>query len=131
MSHATPRRSAHSHGEPPILGLSTILILSGILIGMVTGHAIEGDLRPYVQCVGLCGLIAYVGLYQADQRRRASHERAEQANVEGRLERHVGHCVACDAVAIAARESALLRELLRESEKLRGLREAPQLSAAG
>ena len=59
MSQAQPAVQA-----PPrrLISRSTILILSGWLIGAATTHLLPPEIELFVTLVGLLGLIAFTGL---------------------------------------------------------------------
>lgn len=55
----TQREAAYNSGHP-IVSSTTILILSGTLIGMAIGKFVQYDFLSLL--AGVCGLIAFVGL---------------------------------------------------------------------
>lgn len=77
----------------PLLSHSTILILSGFLIGMVAHNYVQSQAAPYVYLTGIVGLIAYLGLGQLarSRQKRAESLACERASdmLVQRLNRHV------------------------------------------
>lgn len=87
---AKPRRKSKNTGEaPPLLSASTILILSGFLIGLTVGRMVGNDLSPFVLACGLAGFLAYLGLDVAATRRKEELEAEEKRMMESRLDKHV------------------------------------------
>jgi hypothetical protein len=83
---------AKSHRKQ-LISHSTILILSGFLIGIGAGKAAHPDIENYVLLAGVGGLIAYIGLDSAARRRthratQAAMDKATQA-LEERYSRHL------------------------------------------
>ncbi len=75
--------------EPPLISASTILILSGVLIGMSVERMVGNDLSLYVLSCGLAGILAFVALDLAATRRKEQQLESEQRHAEDRLDRHV------------------------------------------
>lgn len=75
--------------KPEIISNSTILILSGFLIGLTVGKIVSESLSPYVLSCGLSGFLAFIALeFTGTQRdEQAAHE--GQVQVQTRLDRHV------------------------------------------
>jgi hypothetical protein len=75
--------------KPELISNSTILILSGFLIGLTVGKIVNESLSPYVLSCGLSGFLAFIALeFTGTQREeQAAHE--EQVQVQSRLDRHV------------------------------------------
>ncbi len=75
--------------KPELISNSTILILSGFLIGLTVGNIVSDSLSPYVLSCGLSGFLAFIALeFTGSQRdEQAAHE--EQVQVQSRLDRHV------------------------------------------
>ena len=75
--------------KPELISNSTILILSGFLIGLTVGKIVSESLSPYVLACGLSGFLAFIALeFTGTQRdEQAAHE--EQVAVQNRLDRHV------------------------------------------
>lgn len=75
--------------KPELISNSTILILSGFLIGLTVGNIVSDSLSPYVLSCGLSGFLAFIALeFTGTQRdEQAAHE--EQVQVQSRLDRHV------------------------------------------
>jgi hypothetical protein len=92
------RRDADTQShDTHVLSHSTILILSGFLIGIGAGKAATPALENVVLLAGIGGLIAYIGLDSAARRR---NQRATQAAVEKATqaleERYTRHLAAND-----------------------------------
>lgn len=76
--------------EPsPLVSTTSVLILSGFLIGVAVGHGGTGDLSPYVLACGLAGMLAFVGFDLARTRRRERELLDENSMLATRLERHL------------------------------------------
>ena len=77
----------------PLVSHSSILIFSGILIGMVASRMVSQEWQSTVYLIGLFGLVSYFGLaLLAERRQRNTTERAlEKAStdLEHRFDRHV------------------------------------------
>lgn len=72
---------------------TSILILSGFLIGMTVGRTVNEELSPFVLAAGLAGLVSFIGLEVSRARARERQALAEQETVTSRLQRHVpGRC---------------------------------------
>ena len=88
----TSRPGRHS-GEQALLSHSTILILSGYLIGAGSVTASAPGVGETALAAGLCGLIGYISMKIAARRR--ARRRAEAAishatrSLEMRLHRHI------------------------------------------
>ena len=80
-----PRRQDGDH----LLSTSTILILSGFLIGLTVGRTVGEDLSPYVLASGLAGFMAYLGLDAAASRREEEGQSRDKEQMESRLDKHV------------------------------------------
>lgn len=77
----------------PLLSLSSVLILSGFLVGMVASRLISPDLQNFVLATGVVGIISFVALDHVKVRRRHEAEHDEQVYVEGRLLKHISRCL--------------------------------------
>jgi len=79
--------------EKSLVGQSSILILSGFLIGIAAGRVAPPGMELPVLAAGALGLAAYLvaGLSAAKRRRRAAISARDQAvsDLETRVERHV------------------------------------------
>jgi hypothetical protein len=75
--------------ERPLISTSSILILSGFLIGVTVGKIVAEDLSPYVLACGLSGFLAYIALDIAATRREEEAAAEDIRHVHGRLDRHV------------------------------------------
>lgn len=75
--------------ERPLISTTSILILSGFLIGVTVGKIVAEDLSPYVLACGLSGFLAYIALDVAATRREEDAAAEEIRFVQGRLDRHV------------------------------------------
>ncbi len=76
-------------GEPQLISASTILILSGFLIGLTVGKIVSDSLSPYVLSCGLAGFLAFIALEFTGTQREEQSAHEEQIHVQGRLNRHV------------------------------------------
>ena len=76
-------------GEKPLISASTILILSGFLIGLTVGKIVNESLSPYVLSCGLAGFLAFIALELTGTQREEQSAHEEQVHVQGRLDRHV------------------------------------------
>lgn len=76
-----------------LLSHSSVLIFSAFLIGAVAHRVIPAGMHIYVLAVGAVGLLSYLGLdIAAEKRREQRKEIADQQAVnrlEGRLNRHI------------------------------------------
>lgn len=79
------RKNHESH----LVSTSTILILSGFLIGLTVGKTVADSLSPYVLDCGLAGLLAFIALEFAGTRREEEEAQEEQVQIQSRLDRHV------------------------------------------
>ena len=75
--------------EHHVVSTSTILILSGFLIGLAVGKSVSESLSPYVLDCGLAGFLAFIALEFTSSRREEEEAHVEQVQVQSRLERHV------------------------------------------
>lgn len=88
MTNPSSKRTTRDE-EHAILSTSSILILSGFLVGLTVGCEIGDDLSPFVLASGLAGFVAYLGLDVVATRRREEMVAAEQRQMEQRLDKHV------------------------------------------
>ena len=82
-------RNVKRKDENPLISASTILILSGFLIGLTVGKIVSESLSPYVLSCGLAGFLAFIALEFAGTRREEEEAHVGQVHVQGRLDRHV------------------------------------------
>lgn len=75
--------------DRPVISNASILILSGFLIQMALGESLTDDLSAYSLACGLTGLLAYIGLQLAAERRTKETREEEEAEVSRRLRKHV------------------------------------------
>ena len=68
---------------------STILILSGFLVGITIGRIVGSELSPLVLSSGLAGFVAYLALDVAATRRMENRVHEEIQHMEERLDKHV------------------------------------------
>jgi LDH2 family malate/lactate/ureidoglycolate dehydrogenase len=98
--------------EHHVISNSTILILSGFLIGLTVGKMVSESLSPYVLACGLSGFLAFIALEFTGTRREEEEAHSEQVQVQSRLDRHVmplshlGFVLSEEAAAKAARGEA-------------------------
>ncbi len=76
-------------GETQIISASTILILSGFLIGLTVGKIVSESLSPYVLSCGLAGFLAFIALESQGTQREEKIDQDEKVHVQTRLDRHV------------------------------------------
>jgi hypothetical protein len=107
---------AHSSQSGQLVSTSTILILSGFLLGMAVSSPLD-DLSFYVTMCGLCGVVSYLALELAAVRRLQGEVAREQAQMERRLERHVNSTIPFNRDELSER-TRLLEWLKRETEHL-------------
>jgi hypothetical protein len=88
MSKSKPKHRINRH-ERPLLSVSTILILSGFLIGLTVGRSVGEDLSPYLLSCGLAGCLAFISLDLTAKLRTEEAQEEEQRQQEERLEKHV------------------------------------------
>lgn len=81
--------SIKNKGETRIISASTILILSGFLIGLTVGKIVNESLSPYVLSCGLAGFLAFIALEFTGTQREEKSDLDEKVHVQGRLDRHV------------------------------------------
>lgn len=72
-----------------VISASTILILSGFLIGLTVGKIVSESLSPYVLSCGLAGFLAFIALEFTGSQREEDEAQEEQLHIQGRLDRHV------------------------------------------
>ncbi len=82
-------RRDHLKSEQSLISTSTILIISGFLIGLTVGKIVAEDLSPYVLSCGLSGFLAFIALDLARVKREESEALEEQLIMEERLDKHV------------------------------------------
>ena len=79
----------------PLITHSTVLILSGFLIGMVFRRMVDPSIEVYVFAAGLIGVFCYLGLDWLARRRQqqAAQLELERTNheLERRINRHIPH----------------------------------------
>ena len=83
------KMSIKNKGETQIISTSTILILSGFLIGLTVGKMVSESLSPYVLSCGLAGFLAFIALEFAGTQREEKSDHDEKVHVQTRLDRHV------------------------------------------
>lgn len=93
MQTTTNERSLTSPRPVLLLSRSTILILSGVLIGMGLSYGVTPDTQLYGFIAGIIGLFAFLGLdsHTRHQEQRAMQRAIDQATciIEHRLGRHI------------------------------------------
>jgi len=100
-------------GRQAILSGSSILIVSGFLIGLTVGKFVAADISPYVLACGLSGFLAFLAFDQAAVRRKVEEAESEQRSMEHRLDRHVhslsstGFSMSTDATEATVEEAEL------------------------
>ena len=83
------KMSIKNKGETQIISTSTILILSGFLIGLTVGKIVSESLSPYVLSCGLAGFLAFIALELTGTQREEKIDQDEKVHVQTRLDRHV------------------------------------------
>jgi hypothetical protein len=86
-----PPSPVESEPTRPLVSVTSLLILSGFLIGVAVGQGVADDLSPYVLSCGLAGVLAYLGFDCAASRRRERELLKEHEQFMSRLNRHVVH----------------------------------------
>ena len=93
MSETTDEARRTRGTATGLISQSTILILSGVLIGMAAGKAVRPDVENYVLFCGVAGLVAFIGLSSVARNRqqRATQLAVEKATtqLERRMDRHI------------------------------------------
>lgn len=82
------KRKSKLH-DRPLLSASSILIVSGFLIGLTVGRIVGEDLSPYVLSCGLAGCLAFISLDMAATRRDEDAVEEDKRQQEERLDKHV------------------------------------------
>ncbi|MEZ6058536.1 MAG: hypothetical protein R3C01_17685 [Planctomycetaceae bacterium] len=72
-----------------MLSASTILIISGFLVGLTVGKIVAEEISPYVLSCGLAGFLVFIVLDQTANRRVVELQEQEKNQMEERLNRHV------------------------------------------
>lgn len=80
---------SHHKKEINLISSSTILILSGVIIGVAFNQFIHDGLLPYLVAVGVSGILTYIIFDLAASRRALAILEAEREQVEGRLDKHM------------------------------------------
>lgn len=74
--------------ETQVISVSTILILSGVIIGLTIQRFVGEETAPYLLAAGLSGFLAFLALDLATARRSRAASKVEQEQVEDRLDKH-------------------------------------------
>lgn len=106
--------------ERPLISASTILILSGFLIGLTVGKIVSESLSPYVLSCGLAGFLAFIALELTGTQREEQSAHEERVHVQGRLDRHV--------LSLSSMSFTMPQE---PSETVNGSSEKPSLGLSG
>ena len=94
MQSPSDSRSDPSPTARPLVSHTSILILSGLLIGMVAGSWTHPTLEMPVFVAGVLGLVMYIGVSRVAQRRQQNALQTRERSLhklEVRLHRHVSH----------------------------------------
>ena len=90
---ASRRRKGRARRSRPVLSESSILILSGFLVGNAWGNPIYSGLQIHAMLAGVAGIVAYFALNEVRRRSRLkAAERATEAThqlLAGRIHRHI------------------------------------------
>jgi len=73
----------------PILSASSILIVSGFLIGLTVGKVVGAEISPYVLTCGLSGFLAFIAFDVSSTRRKEDAIQRDQEMMEEKLDKHV------------------------------------------
>jgi len=73
----------------PVISTTSILILSGFLVLAPLTDLAEQELSPFVMGTGLVGLLSYVALQVAAERRAFQDRVADQVAAHRRLNKHL------------------------------------------
>jgi hypothetical protein len=73
----------------PLLSTTTILILSGFLIGLAVGNQLGAEVSPYLMGGGLAGLLTFIALDLANRQRSEAAVEESQREMERRLDKHL------------------------------------------
>lgn len=98
----------------PLLSHSSILILSGFLIGMVFNQMTESGVEIYVFAAGLVGLLGYLCLDELAQRRRLQAEKTEFEQATNKLERRLNRHILQGPQVRSSRPSPVHHDLERQ-----------------
>ena len=86
----------------PLLSRSSILIISGLLLGITSAEAIDSGVRSSAFFAGACGLVAFCALeYVGRMRRSMVRRQAEREAItkhEQRIDQHIRPRHEADAV---------------------------------
>lgn len=88
LAHSRIEQIMRKRREHHVISTSTILILSGFLIGLTVGKIVSESLSPYVLACGLSGFLAFIAL-EFTGTRREEEAHVEQVQIQSRLDRHV------------------------------------------
>ena len=77
-----------SDSESKLVSSTSILILSGFMIGLTVGKFSASELSPFILAGGLSGFLAFIALDITAARRAKRLKKDIQLQVEERLERH-------------------------------------------
>ena len=104
--------------KSPLVSQSTILILSGFLIGSVFRDYTETRLERNILFAGLVGIVAYIGLvfgaYSHGRRKRRVAMEKATSEMDNRIERHISDAPATPAHEIECRVQRQVEELSDE-----------------
>ena len=93
MSAITSRHRTQAAAKKPLLSNSSILILSGFLLGIVLTEVVPESFRLSARLGGVVGVIAYFALqsvaHAREQKAAARREELVAMKLEGKVARHV------------------------------------------
>jgi C4-dicarboxylate-specific signal transduction histidine kinase len=92
MPHTTTDQNSEKSTRE-LVSRSTILILSGFLVGLGTSHGLDPAAQARVFCAAGTGFLAYVGLDLVARRRRQTADREAHSKATRQLERRIGRHV--------------------------------------
>lgn len=79
---------SESERETQVISVSTILILSGVIIGLTIQKFVGEETAPYLLAAGLSGFLAFLSLDLVSARRSRAASKVEQEQMEDRLDKH-------------------------------------------
>ncbi len=79
---------SRSESESQVISVSTILILSGVIIGLTVQRFVGEETAPYLLAAGLSGFLAFLALDLVSSRRSQAALKVEQEQMEDRLDKH-------------------------------------------
>ncbi len=78
-----------SAAKTPLVSITSILILSGFLVVAPLAEIVAAELSPFITACGLVGILAFIGLQLASERRDEQSRIACVAKTHRRLDKHL------------------------------------------